>query len=28
MGYDWGRVQGSGYWCYNGKTLRDLVSEK
>ena len=28
MGYDWGRVQGSGYWCYNGKTLRDLVAEK
>ena len=28
MGYDWGRVQGSGYWCYNGKTLRDLVTEK
>ena len=28
MGYDWGRVQGAGYWCYQGKTLRDLVSEK
>ena len=28
MGYDWGQVQGSGYWCYQGKTLRDLVSEK
>ena len=28
MGYDWGQVQGSGYWCYNGKTLRDLVQEK
>jgi len=28
MGYDWGQVQGSGYWCYNGKTLRDLVAEK
>jgi len=28
MGYDWGQVQGSGYWCYQGKTLRDLVAEK
>ena len=28
MGYDWGQVQGSGYWCYKGKTLRDLVHEK
>ena len=28
MGYDWGQVQGSGYWCYQGRTLRDLVSEK
>ena len=28
MGYDWGQVQGSGYWCYQGKTLRELVSEK
>jgi hypothetical protein len=28
MGYDWGQVQGAGYWCYQGKTLRDLVSEK
>ena len=28
MGYDWGQVQGSGYWCYNGKTLRDLIQEK
>ena len=28
MGYDWGQVQGSGYWCYQGKTLRDLISEK
>jgi len=28
MGYDWGQVQGSGYWCYRGKTLRDLISEK
>ena len=28
MGYDWGQVQGSGYWCYKGKTLRDLVQEK
>lgn len=27
MGYDWGQVQGAGYWCYQGKTLRDLVSE-
>lgn len=26
MGYDWGQVQGAGYWCYQGKTLRDLVS--
>ena len=25
MGYDWGQVQGAGYWCYQGKTLRDLV---
>ena len=28
MGYDWGQVQGAGYWCYQGKTLRDLFSEK
>ncbi len=28
MGYDWGQVQGAGYWCYEGKTLRELVSEK
>ena len=28
MGYDWGQVQGAGYWCYQGKTLRDLVTEK
>jgi hypothetical protein len=28
MGYDWGQVQGAGYWCYQGRTLRDLVSEK
>ena len=28
MGYDWGQVQGAGYWCYQGKTLRVLVSEK
>ena len=28
MGYDCGQVQGAGYWCYQGKTLRDLVSEK
>ena len=28
MGYDWGQVQGAGYWCYQGKTLRELVSEK
>ena len=28
MGYDWGQVQGSGYWCYQGRTLRDLVAEK
>tara|TARA_B100000795_G_scaffold246237_1_gene211799 strand:+ start:484 stop:1089 length:606 start_codon:yes stop_codon:yes gene_type:complete len=28
MGYDWSRVQGSGYWCFQGKTLRDLISEK
>ena len=28
MGYDWGQVQGSGYWCYQGKTLRDLIAEK
>ena len=28
LGYDWGQVQGAGYWCYQGKTLRDLVSEK
>ena len=28
MGYDLGQVQGSGYWCYQGKTLRDLVAEK
>ena len=28
MGYDWGQVQGSGYWCFNGKTLRDLIQEK
>jgi len=28
MGYDWGQVQGAGYWCYQSKTLRDLVSEK
>tara|TARA_B100001057_G_C22547846_1_gene832253 strand:- start:58 stop:666 length:609 start_codon:yes stop_codon:yes gene_type:complete len=27
MGYDWGQVQGSGYWCYKGKTLRDLIRE-
>ena len=26
MGYDWGQVQVAGYWCYQGKTLRDLVS--
>ncbi len=26
MGYDWGQVQGAGYWCYQGKTLRDLIS--
>ena len=28
MGYDWGQVQGAGYWCYQGKTLRDLITEK
>ena len=28
MGYDWSKVQGSGYWCFQGKTLRDLISEK
>ena len=28
MGYDWGQVQGAGYWCYQGKPLRELVSEK
>ena len=28
LGYDWGQVQGAGYWCYQGKTLRELVSEK
>ena len=28
MGYDWVQVQGAGYWCYQGKTLRDLVAEK
>ena len=28
VGYDWGQVQGAGYWCYQGKTLRELVSEK
>ena len=28
LGYDWGQVQGAGYWCYQGRTLRDLVSEK
>jgi len=28
MGYDWGQVQGAGYWCYQGKTLRELVTEK
>ena len=28
MGYDWGQVQGAGYWCYQGRTLRDLVAEK
>ena len=28
MGYDWGQVQGAGYWCYQGKTLRDLIAEK
>ena len=28
MGYDWGQVQGAGYWCYQGKTLSELVSEK
>ena len=28
MGYDWGQVQGAGYWCYQGKTLRELVIEK
>jgi len=26
MGYDWDQIQGAGYWCYQGKTLRDLVS--
>jgi hypothetical protein len=28
MGYDWDRIQGAGYWCYQEKTLRDLISEK
>jgi hypothetical protein len=28
MGYDWDRIAGTAYWCYQGKTLRDLVSEK
>jgi len=28
MGYDWGQVQGAGYWCYQEKTLRELVSDK
>ena len=28
MGYDWGQVQGAGYWCYQGKSLRDLRYEK
>ena len=28
MGYDWVQVQGAGYWCYQGKTLIDLVAEK
>ena len=28
LGYDWGQVQGAGYWCHQGRTLRDLVSER
>ena len=28
MGYDWWRLQGAHYWCYQGKTLRKLVAEK
>ena len=28
MGYEWGTVHGAGYWCYQGRTLRDLVSDR
>ena len=28
MGYEWGTVQGAGYWCHQGRTLRDLVSDR
>ena len=28
MGYKWRQVQGAVFWCYQEKTLRDLVSEK
>jgi hypothetical protein len=28
MGYEWRQVQGAAYWCYQEKTLRDLISKK
>jgi len=28
MGYDWGRAQGAHFWCYKGKTLRELITKK
>jgi len=27
MGYEWNKINGAAYWCYNGKTLVDLRFE-
>jgi len=28
LGYNWDRINGAAYWCYNGKTLVDLRFER
>jgi len=28
MGYDWKTINGASFWCYKGKSLRDLYLEK
>ena len=27
MGYNWQRVRGAAYWCYEGTTLSDLYQQ-